>query len=107
MDRIVRSANAGLVSLIVESFCIPSALESFLKTPANSVPFWTQNFLVGFCFVIVVKKAQAVFLESFGCLLLHLLFYQTPLDEIVETLHHSYPWLVFQHMIDPYSKFAF
>ena len=45
--------------------CIPSALHSFLNSPANSVPLSTQLFLGRFYFVIIVKNAQTVSLETF------------------------------------------
>ena len=61
----MRSANAALVSLIVEYICIPSALHGFLNSPANSVPLSTQNFLGQFFFVVIVKKARTNSLESF------------------------------------------
>ena len=45
-ERIVRSANAVFVSLIVEEFSIFWALESFFNSPARSIPWSTQIFLV-------------------------------------------------------------
>ena len=45
--------------------CTPSALHSFLNSPANSVPLPTQKLLRRFFFVIIVKNSRTVSLESF------------------------------------------
>ena len=75
--------------------------------PANSVPFSTQVFLARFCFIIRVKNARPVSLEISVSFLLHLPFYETGIDEKVDTLHRCYLWLVYQCMPSAYTKFRF
>ena len=105
-DRIVRSANAAFVSLIVEEICIPSVLHNFLNSPANFVPLSTQFFSRRFFFLIIVKYARTVSLESFLSLCIYSSIKQT-LDELEDTLHRYYLSLVYQRMPSPYTKFHF
>ena len=39
--------------------------------------------------------------------LLHLQFYETGLDELEDTLHRYYLWLIYQPIPSPYTKFHF
>ena len=39
--------------------------------------------------------------------LLHLRIYQTHVDELVETLHRYYLWLVYQRVLGRYTKNSF
>ena len=64
-DRIVRSLIAALASLIVKFFCISSALQSLLNALANAVPLSAQILLGRYVFVILLKNARTIFLESF------------------------------------------
>ena len=60
-DRMIRWANAAVVSLIVKLNSIPSAFRKFSDSSGISVPFSTQNFLGGFFFVIVQKSPNRFF----------------------------------------------
>ena len=64
-ERFVRSASVALVSFIVEYFSIPSTLQNFLKSPANSVPCSTQIFFGLFFLVIFFENVLTVSFESF------------------------------------------
>ena len=60
----LRSANAALVSPIIQLICFASAFQSFSNCPAFSVPLSTQNSFGRFFSVIIVKNARNTSLES-------------------------------------------
>ena len=84
-------------------YSIPSALQNFLNSPANSVPSYTQ-ILFGLLFLVISFENVFLFpsslLSSFP---LHLRFCQTSLGELINTLHHCL-LPIYQHMLDPYTK---
>ena len=90
IDRIVRSAKAALVSLIVKQICIPWAIPNFLNSPANSVPSSTQSFLGRSSSEIMLENVLTVSLESFVFNPFASLFDRTSLEELVNTLHHCF-----------------
>ena len=64
-ERIIRFAIAARVSLSVEWIYIPSALQNFLNSPANSVPWSTQFFFGVFFLVFIFEKVLSVSFEFF------------------------------------------
>ena len=81
MDLFDCSATVGFVSFLLDFIPIPSAAQTFLTSPGNTVPWSTYTFLVGFS-AIISEQVFRVSSESFvflavGSIVLSNIFWRT------------------------------
>ena len=91
----------------LEWSCISSALHSFLNYSANSVPLLTQFFVGRFLFVVIVKNARTVTLDSFVFIPSTPTVLSNRSWRLSRYFTHNNSWLFYERMQSPYSNFHF
>ena len=85
-DLIVRSAKAAFVSLIVEYISIPSGAQTFLDSPAYTVPWSTHIFFGLFLLVVIFENVFRLQSSSILCSVKRVSTYKQAFNSIVSRL---------------------